>query len=814
MVMGKKPLKRPSLPVNLTGMKRLPALLLAALFALPVAAVEKPDQARLRLPWEALKSVLRIDQDRVRLSADEFDALVKLTSRQRPPDHVVADGDVLLSRAEFTRLIQSLIPPAAPAATVFVPKASYRGRLSKSGATIEASLHIEVTQKPAKPLEWDAFPAQAAFQEISLDGKAALAVVRDGRLFVTLTEAGDHRLDLRFSVPVPDSNAGQTLGLALATTPITEWIFEIPEPNLDIAVSGALYREISGAANATRVRALLPPTSWVTMAWNPLAPDRAKGPAQVFAVVDHLLSVEEDAVRVQSHVSLDVLQNTINEVVLIPPTGFAVLDVNGEAVKDWTERTDPARLTVALKSARKGNIDLFVTLERVLPGEKSTTTFSGVSVIGAQRQRGHLGVELKSDVELPAPAATGLEPKDPFRELPPDLVARSHRLVYGYKHVGGPFALALSLSRHATVNVPQTFVDRVEGTTVVRPDGKRVHRATFWVQSSARQFLGLSLPPRAALWSVFVDNAPVKPVAGPDQKTMIPLIRASRSPAGLFPVEIVLYEEKSRLPPLGRDRIRFPLPDLLVNRLQWSVVVPPDQRFRYFGRDFEDLNKRPADVGAVQSAATVGAEEYKMNSPKRMRAGARADKLSAMNARESLADGFAMEKSEVEFDAPAEDFEPPPAPASVPIVTRISGIGGGMVAGVLPVRVNVPETGTWLTFSKTLPPTDGTLVLPLWHWSAWVGESVRWILMVAGLGLLWLLRAPLTARARRPIEKAAAGLKSVRLRPTPFGAMFLALTVALAAALVARPLFAPAVLLYAFAVVRWALSLLDPTEGE
>lgn len=812
--MEKKPLQALPAPASLTGMKRLPAFLFAALLALPAAAVEKSDQARLRLPWEVLKSVLRLDQDRVRLSAAEFDALVKLTSRQRPPDHVMADGDVILSRAEFTRLIQSLIPPADPAATVFVPKATYRGRLSKAGAVIEASLHMEVTQKPSKPLEWDAFPAQAAFQEISLNGKPALAVVRNGRLFVTLTEVGAHRLDLRFSVPVPDSNAGQTLGLALATTPITEWVFEIPEPNLDIAVPGALYRELSGAAGATRVRALLPPTAWLTMAWNPLAPDRAKGPAQVFAVVDHLLSVEEDAVRVQSRVSLDVLQNTINEVLLVPPAGFAVLDVSGEAVKDWTERADPARLAVALKSARKGNVDLFVTLERVLPGEKSTTTFSGLTVVGAQRQRGHLGVELKSDVELPAPTATGLEPKDPFRELPPDLVARSRRLVYGYKHVGGPFALALSLSRHATVNVPQTFVDRVEGTTVVRPDGKRVHRATFWVQSSARQFLGLSLPPGAALWSVFVDNAPVKPVAGPDQKTMIPLIRASRAPAGLFPVEIVLYEEKSRLPPLGRDQIRFPLPDLLVNRLQWSVVVPPDQRFRYLGRDFEDLNNRPADVGVVGAAVTVGAEEYKRISPRRMRAGGRADKLNAVEARENFADGFAMEKSEIEFDAPAEAPEPPPLPASAPTVAGIGGTGAGMAAGVLPVRVNVPETGVWLTFSKTLPPTDGTLVLPLWHWSAWVGESVRWVSLIAGLGLLWLFRAPLIVRARPPFEKAAARVKNIRFRATPFGAMFLALTVALAAALVARPLFAIAVLVYGFTVVRWALSLLDPTEGE
>jgi hypothetical protein len=77
-----------------------------------------------------------------------------------------------------------------------------------------------------------------------------------------------------------------------------------------------------------------------------------------------------------------------------------------------------------------------------------------------------------------------------------------------------------------------------------------------------------------------------------------------------------------------------------------------------------------------------------------------------------------------------------------------------------------------------------------------------------------LCRAPLIARTRRPLEKVAAWRKNLHFRLPPFGAMFLALTVALAAALVARPLFAIAVLVYGFTVVRWALSLLDPTEGE
>ncbi|TXH23352.1 MAG: hypothetical protein E6Q99_08070 [Elusimicrobia bacterium] len=764
-------------------MKRLPALLGAWLLAAPLLAAEKSDHARLRLPWDALKNVLRIDQDRVRLSAEEFDALIKRTSRKNPPAHVVADGDVLLSRAEFTRLIQSLVPPAEPAATVFAPKAVYRGRLLKNSAAVEATLHVEMPEKPAAPIVWDAFPAQAAFQSIVLDGKPALAAVRNGRLYITLTDAGAHRLDLRFSVPVPDATAGQTLGLPLANTPITEWIFEVPEPNLDIAVPGALHRELSAAPGGTRVRALLPPTSWVTMAWNPLAPDRAKGPAQVYAVVDHLVSVEEDAVRATAHVALDVLQNTINEALLVPPAGFAVLDVRGEAVKDWQERADPARLAVSLKSARKGRVDFFVTLERVLPGEKSTTTYAGLTVLGAQRQRGHLGVELKSDVELPAPVIGGLEPKDPFRELPADLVARADRLVYGYRHLGGPLSLSLTLSRHETVALPLTFVDRMVGTTVIRPDGKRVHRVTLWAQSSARQFLGLALPPRASLWSVFVDGAPVKPVVGTDKKTMIPLIRSAGGRAGLFPVELVVYEEKPRLFPFGREGLALPMPDILVNRLQWNVVVPPDRNFRYLGHDFEDLNRRPTETTAAsrEGAAVFKAKKNAAPSTQRLFVGDKDDR-----ANRGFDIGSAEEKQEREVDALSAVAEEPPPPAPVLGGEHGQSAGfSGLPAGTLPVRVNVPETGVRLSFSKTLPPAGGPLALSLWHWPTWVDELAPFLLAFGVALLAVRFRGPLRARGKSLLERAVAARKAVRLRPTPFQWVFLALTAALAAAVVA-----------------------------
>ncbi|HMX43817.1 MAG TPA: hypothetical protein PKB12_08895, partial [Elusimicrobiota bacterium] len=400
----------------------LPALLLAAWSA---QAADTSDNARLKLPWDTIKSVLKIDRNDVRLTAVEFETLLKLTSAKPLPDYRLMEGDVVLPRAEFTRLVQSLVPPAPEAAGAYLPKAVYRGRLENHAVRFAAALQLEIPRRPTRPLSVDVFPGGVAFEEILLDGKPARTDLSTGRLTLVATEAGSHRVDLKYVVPLPDASAAQSFTVPVARTPITDWTLEIPENNLDIAVSPALHRDVSGAAGATRVRALLPPTDTVSATWNPLAPDAAKGPAQVYATVDHLLSVEEDALRLTGIVDLEVLHNTINRATLEIPEGFAVLNVRGEDLAEWQENAGrPATLDVPFRSARKGRVAFEVDLERVIPGEKSTTTVAGLTVRGALRQRGFVGLELKSDAELPPPDTQGLDPQDPFRELPALLTER------------------------------------------------------------------------------------------------------------------------------------------------------------------------------------------------------------------------------------------------------------------------------------------------------------------------------------------------------------------------------------------------------
>lgn len=713
---------------------------------------DKSSNAKLRLPWDVLQDVLKLDAKNVRLSWDEYKTLLRLTAPKNMPEITRAGGDVILSREEFTRLVQSLVPPAPSSAEATVSKGSYRGKLVGSSAVFTAYLRVDVPRRPPKPLLVDLFPGQVAFQEIKLNDRPALAQVLNGRLHVTVAEAGTHTVELRFSVPVPESNATQSLTIPIARTPLTEWIMEIPEKNLDIAVTPSLHREQSTDSKGTRVRALLAPSNYVTTAWNPLAPDIAKGPAQIYADVDHLISIHDDSLRIKSRLSLDVLQNTINALTLDLPDGFSVLDVHGDNVKEWQEipGKKPA-LFIPLRTARKGPMEILVVLERILPGEKTTSIFTGLSVRGAVRQRGHIGVELKTDAELPAPITENLEPKDPFRELPGTLAGQSARLLFGYKYTRLPFSLSLSLSRHESVNVVPSVIDRAEGTTVVRPDGKQVHRITYSLRGSSKQFLEVVFPDRTQLWSAFVGGAPVKPVRGEGGKTLIPLVRSSREDNAVVPVELVYFGQRPRLSVFGREELALPMPDVLVSRLRWSVITPPDQRFFYLGNDFEK-QEPPIFVepnqrgflggrkivskllrGKLARKPSVGSDNFQEGYTQLQSASDHMDEMEVFD--NELKGMHDRKRSELSG----------PVPPSVWVANAAVGganeaVPESMTAGILPVRVHVPAVGNTVTYTKTLPEPNGLLTLPLYHVATWA-RAAGWIFVLGVVSLLgWTFR--------------------------------------------------------------------------
>lgn len=792
----------------------------AALLLLAIPGLGEEDKTSLRLPWSDIQKILGLNQDDVSLSAEEFQTLLRNTGAAAPA-HTSAGGRVILKRAEFQKLIQALVPPPPEPPMAYVTKASYKGRLAGDSLRFEARLLVNVRKKSGGPVRVNLFPGQVALQEALLDGKPALVEQEQGRFFLTLDKAGDHTVSLSFSVPAPGAEGLQRASFPVARTPITELRLEIPHKHLDISIQPSLHAEVRPTPNGTEVEAVLPPTGQVSVAWNPVAPETEKGPAKLYAETGHLLSIEDDAVRVQSRIHLQALQNTVNKVLLEVPEGFTVIAVQGDALGEWRETREggKTRLTVPFTHARKGEFDLSVTCEQVLAAEKTTSTFTGLPVSGAVRDRGFLGVELKTNAEVTAPDFEGLERVD-IRELPAPILAMTERpLLYGYKYLRPPFRLALGVGRHEGVEAISFLIEKAEGRTFFLEDGKRVHSVTYSVRNAWKQFLEVPLPAGNRLWSTFVDGQPVKPSAGPEGRVLIPLGRShrGRGDTSSFPVELIYFEQQPPMGPLGKVSFRFPVPDVTVSRLTWSLHAPLDRRYAYLGRALEKLGE-PEPVPLTR-AMRVNENAYQLES-----IGAVARKKVASS---SAFGGMHHESLLMSAAAPAvqEDGEGDslsdrgdarePAP-------QIGGQGlrgmtlprpASQVAGVLPIRVQVPVKGRVSRFGKTLPSPEEPVELSLYYVSEGLLAAGRWLLVLFVLGLIYRSRRKWEALLRRAAPLLDPILSRAR-RVTPFWATAGAAVLCLAGALAGAGTLIFCLIIFMAAAARWLLVLAQGRQGD
>ena len=110
-----------------------------------------------------------------------------------------------------------------------------------------------------------------------------------------------------------------------------------------------------------------------------------------------------------------------------------------------------------------------------------------------------------------AQVAEGLDKLD-VSELPSELIGRSQKpLLFGFKYLHHPYLLVLDIKKHEEIPVISTVIDSASGVTLFTADGKLVNRLIYKVRNTSKQFLELSLPPQAEVWSVFVGREPARP---------------------------------------------------------------------------------------------------------------------------------------------------------------------------------------------------------------------------------------------------------------------------------------------------------------
>ncbi|OGF62572.1 MAG: hypothetical protein A2Y62_11705 [Candidatus Fischerbacteria bacterium RBG_13_37_8] len=722
------------------------------MFAAVTLAQEKNEEGKVSIPWEEFRKLLQLDKDEIVLSWQEFQKIMEQSGGKYVPPYQMRDEKVVLTREQFKKMLEQMKPPVEriirPPADFLITKAGYKGKMSKENTAFHVEFTIEIF--PVERTEYiniPLFPQEIALKEVLLDGKSALVVFRNNMHTLLANSTGQHQVSIDFSIKTPLEQEPRSFSIPIQQSPITSFELDIPLKDISVEVTNSQQIDIAQSGENTHVKALLSPSNSIFVKWHKEMPEIEKGPAKVYANNSILISVEEDALKAITNVELSILQNTITSTYLQIPDGYNVLDVQGNGVGDWKElqKDDAKFLEIPFDYPKKGSLYIAITAEKILSEASMVVDFTGFRVIDAIREKGFVGIELKSASEATVANVQGLDPLD-VAELPPELINRSQKpLLFGFKYIHHPYSLALDIKKHKEIPTIGTVVDTASGVTLFTEDGKLVHRIIFQIRNTTKQFMELALPKDAQVWSVFVGGEPVKPRYN-ENKLLIALNRSQHGASGLvaFDVEIIYYQTNNKFSLFGTREVDFPVPDIIVSQMLWSVYLPVGYSYLHFGGtvEKEEIAKgfKPL-LGAKRTVAEV-MEADKIQTvqvPKGIGYVQERD-YKDQPRKEKMAQSYFSENVAVPQAQIAAQME-----NEMQFAQRMDEIQSGKAlasTGILPIRINIPTSGLIYRFAKTIISKD-RLTLNITFLSDGILLFIKIVVLFLMLLILFSLRRPI-----------------------------------------------------------------------
>ena len=296
-------------------------------------------------------------------------------------------------------------------------------------------------------------------------------------------------------------------------------------------------------------------------------------------------------------------------------------------------------------------------------------------------------------------------------------------LLLGYKYVGDRYFLPVEVRRLQDVAVRVASIDRAMLVTMITEEGMAVTRARYDIRNNIKQFLRIVLPKEAQIWSAEVGGKVVKPARdGENGAILIPLFKSVETSRVLdtFPIEVVYMESAPKTPLVyGKHLLKAPATDILANEIAWQVLMPEEQRiFRTTG----DL--KPARAGSTMQQATLvrGQASVSQETIYRLREGIERFYIKDINNPAASAGGGEPRYKGQDLAA--------------------SNAGDVEVAGVLPVRIDLPAEGVSYLFRRLMAPEgqDLSFTFYLYHFClAGIGRrAVSFAGIMVMLGIGWL----------------------------------------------------------------------------
>ncbi|MCK4492238.1 MAG: hypothetical protein KAU03_06415 [Candidatus Altiarchaeales archaeon] len=555
--------------------------------------------------------------------------------------------------------------PEKPPVDYIISGADYKGVVKEETASISVIYDLEVLRDG-----WVEIPllsSDVALENARLDGKKVSLLAKDGRHELIINISGKHKLEIDFLVKVSSSVDSSNLRFNIPQTSVSKIRAEIPKTDIGVSIESSFSAETTERNGRTYVSATLTSTDLLSMKWSRkiVVPEPESLEPKVYAEVFTLLSVGEGIISGDTTIHYSIVQAGTAHFILSLPVDVDVLDVSGNKLKDWRVKESKGRkiLDVYLNSEVQGTYQLSIRYEKTLQGTSAVSEIPEIQVLGVEREKGYLGVEARTNVEITVADVSGANKID-VKELPHQIIGRTQRpILFAYKYPKHHYTIVLDIKKHEEIAVLSATIDSASLITLVVGDGKSITKGTYYVKNNRKQFLELELPPNSRIWSTFVSGSPVKPAKSEEGTILIPLSKSTGGSESKisFPVEVVYATEIPYMGYFGTSVFMLPKADIQISQLNMVLYLPEEYDFLRFDGNMKKVRgrRRYAFPGVPAPTAYNGAEPN------------------------------VMMESQV---ADMEEFR--------------GAVQKAAEKGVLPVQVSVPQEGRVYGFSKLIVTDD------------------------------------------------------------------------------------------------------------
>jgi len=504
-------------------------------------------------------------------------------AQEKPAETAHTPGWVVIPVDEYKVLRAKAYPverdPEPPPLDATLTRVDYDLHVLGDLAAGHANLTVDVLKDG-----WVRVPVPTGLlvREARLDGKlVSLVPGAAGKgathLCALLSHPGRWVLTLDVDVPVTASTGDESLSLPATESGVTRAAVQLSRQGIDLRVGGGILSEKSENPGETKWLAYGRGNEALTFTWRKKTEDHhVELPLRLRGSLTQLTSLGEDATAVYAEASYQVVQGAAKEVRIQLPEKVTVNQVSGAMVGDWEMKN--GQLTVTFLEPVEHSARFVISGEAKLPRD-GVIDIPILRLLNTERDPGGVAVEILGAGEIKDQKLQGLEEAD-ATDLGEMVASRQSPALFAFRarlgEAGKDRSLSVNVVRYDQQAVLMANIEEARYHVLMSADGKELVEARYAVRNNQRNFVKITLPAGATVWSATLGGRAVRPGQSPDGSLLLPLEKSrGGEDAPAFVVEIMYITKATSWQEKGSEKLTLPALDLPISRTGLLLYYPP-----------------------------------------------------------------------------------------------------------------------------------------------------------------------------------------------------------------------------------------------